>query len=59
MKKKLLATVLTLALSLTIVQPATVYAAGNEKVTQAIAKAEEKSFDTDYSVTWSDEVEEC
>lgn len=59
MKKKLLATVLTLALSLTIVQPATVYAAGNEKVTQAIAAAEEKSFDTDYSVTWSDEVEEC
>ena len=45
MKKKLLATVLTLALSLTIVQPATVYAAGNEKVTQAIAAAEEKTFD--------------
>ena len=59
MKKKLLATVLTLALSLTIVQPSTIYAADNEKVTQAIATAEEKSFDTDYSVTWSDEVEEC
>lgn len=49
MKKKLLATVLTLALSLTIVQPSTIYAADNEKVTQAIATAEEKSFDTDYS----------
>ena len=59
MKKKLLATVLTLALSLTIVKPSTIYAADNEKVTQAIATAEEKSFDTDYSVTWSDEVEEC
>lgn len=59
MKKKLLATVLTLALSLTIVQPSTIYAADNEKVTQAIATAEEKSFDTDYFVTWSDEVKEC
>ena len=36
MKKKLLATVLTLALSLTIVKPSTIYAADNEKVTQAI-----------------------
>lgn len=59
MKKKLLATVLTLALAFGIVQPVNTYAADNENTTQAIATAEEKSFDTDYSVTWSDEVEEC
>ena len=59
MKKKLLAAVLTLAFAFGIAQPVTTYAADEENTTQAIATAEEKSFDTDYAVTWSDEVEEC
>ncbi len=59
MKKKLLIAVLTLALAFGIAQPVTTYAADDENTTQAIATAEEKSFDKDYAVTWSDEVEEC
>lgn len=58
MKKKLLAAVLTLALAFGIAQPVNTYAADDENTTQAIATAEVKSFDTDYAVTWSDEVEE-
>ena len=59
MRKKLLALTLTLGLFIGVVQPVTAYAADDEKTTQAIAAAEEKTFNTDYSVTWSDEVQEC
>ena len=59
MRKKLLALTLTLGLFIGAVQPVTAYAADDEKTTQAIAAAEEKTFNTDYSVTWSDEVQEC
>ncbi len=54
-----MAAVLTLALAFGIAQPVNIYAADDENTTQAIATAEVKSFDTDYAVTWSDEVEEC
>lgn len=59
MKKKLLALVLSLGMAFSIAQPATAYAAEDAATTAAIAGAEEKKLNKEYSVTWDDGNEEC
>ena len=59
MKKKLLALVLSLGMAFTIAQPATTYAADDAATTAAIASAETKKLDKEYSVTWDANNEEC
>lgn len=59
MKKKLLALVLAFSLAAGVTLPGTVYAEVTNSEKEAIAAAEEKQFDTDYSVTWADELEQC
>ena len=49
MKKKLLALVLSLGMAFTIAQPATTYAADDAATTAAIASAETKKLDKEYS----------
>lgn len=59
MKKKLLALVLSLGMAFTIAQPATTYAADDAATIAAIASAETKKLDEEYSVTWDADNEEC
>lgn len=59
MKKKLLSIALAFALAIGVTGQSTVYADEVTEVANAIAVAEEKQLGVDYSVTWSDEVEEC
>lgn len=59
MKKKLLALVLSLGMAFTIAQPAAAYAADDAATVAAIASAETKKLDKEYSITWDENNEEC
>lgn len=59
MKRKLLGLVLAFSLVIGLTGQGTVYAEVTDSEKEAIVTAEEKQFDTDYSITWADEVEQC
>lgn len=59
MKKKLLALVLSFGLASSVMGQGIVYADTMNSEMDVIIAAEDKQFDTDYSVTWNEDVDLC
>lgn len=59
MKKKLLGLVLASSLAFSAMGQVVVCAENTDYGVEAISAVGEKQFDTDYSVTWNDDVEQC